>query len=79
MKPTCQGKPGAKQRLHLRRLLRRRSMTQQALADRTGIAYAVLCRLGRAGANPTLATLRRLARALKCSLDELAGKGGRRV
>lgn len=58
----------------LRALLARRGVSKQRLSDSTGIPYAVVCRLEKRTANPTWATIQRIARALKLSLGDLDGR-----
>jgi transcriptional regulator with XRE-family HTH domain len=62
--------------LRLRRLRQKRGLTWYALGKLSGVPKQVLSRLEQPNSNPTLATLRKLARVFGVSLDELAGNGG---
>ena len=46
----------------------RQGMTQQELADRTGIDRAEISKLENGNSNPTLRTMKKLANALNCNL-----------
>ena len=50
-----------------------RGLTQEALAQKTGLNRVTLARLERAQHPPNLETLDRIARALHVSLAELVG------
>ena len=46
-------------------------LTQQELADRLGVIQQQVAKWEAAGANPQTKTLKRIAEALECSIDEL--------
>jgi transcriptional regulator with XRE-family HTH domain len=60
----------------LRRLRQKQGLTWYALGKLSGVPKQVLSRLEQPNSNPTLATLRKLARVFGVSLNELAGDGG---
>ena len=49
----------------------RNGLTQQELADRLGVIQQQVAKWEAAGANPQAKTLKRIAEALGCSIDEL--------
>ena len=51
-------------------VLRRLGVNKTQLAEDTGIAYSMICRLERADANPNWTTVVRIARALGISTAE---------
>lgn len=53
-------------------VLKRFGVSKRQLSKRTGIPYAMLCRLARARANPTWQTIFRLAAAIGCSVEDFA-------
>lgn len=55
----------------VRRLRRERQMTLQNLADATGLSAAILSQLENDQGNPTLSTLRKIAKALNTSIFAL--------
>ncbi len=56
----------------IRRLREQRGLTQEVLAKRAKVARGYIARLERGhSANPSLAVLRRLAKALKVKVGEL--------
>ncbi|MBI2461074.1 MAG: helix-turn-helix transcriptional regulator [Candidatus Rokubacteria bacterium] len=57
----------------LKVLRRRRGMTQAALAHRAGLSLGYLARLELGRHDPSLTTLRKLARALKMTVADLTG------
>ena len=59
---------------NLRRLRERRKLTQQDLADRSGVPRPTLAHLESGEANPTLSVLVRVAEALGTSIEELIGR-----
>jgi transcriptional regulator with XRE-family HTH domain len=68
--------------LKLKNLRQKRSMSQQALADRAGVSRTYIARLETAKHDPTLTVLEKLARALKVKTAELLGDeriGSRRI
>jgi transcriptional regulator with XRE-family HTH domain len=61
----------------LRALRQARGLSQEALSHVSGVSATVISRIERGAiAEPSLRTLRALARALGATLDELAGEGG---
>jgi transcriptional regulator with XRE-family HTH domain len=57
---------------NVKRLRLQRGLSQRALAQRIKVSQAFIGQLEtEADSNPTLATLRRLAKALKCKISEL--------
>jgi len=48
-------------------------MTQEELAERTGLKQSMISHLENGTRKPSLQTLKRLATVLGCTLDELAG------
>lgn len=57
--------------MRLKKLRADREMTQEALAKKAGIARTYLARLELGQQDPTLGTLRKLAKALKVKVGEL--------
>jgi len=57
--------------MRLKTLRANREMTQEALAAKAGIARTYLARLELGQQDPTLGTLRKLAKALKVKVGEL--------
>jgi transcriptional regulator with XRE-family HTH domain len=55
----------------LRRLREQKGLTWYRLAKISGVAKQALARLEQPNSNPTLATLRKLARALAVTVEEL--------
>jgi transcriptional regulator with XRE-family HTH domain len=51
----------------------RRDLTQEQLAERSGLSYKFIGEIERGGANPTVTTLGRLADALGVSVASLLG------
>ena len=58
----------------LKALRRRRGMTQSDLARRAGLSLGYLARLELGRHDPSLTTVRKLARALKVTVADLAGQ-----
>jgi transcriptional regulator with XRE-family HTH domain len=57
---------------HLTELRKSRGLTQEELASISGLSRQSVCDLENdREANPTTSTLRRLARALRCSVGEI--------
>ena len=56
---------------NLRHLRRRSGRTQADVAKRAGASQAWICRIETGDANPTLASLRRIARALDVDVVDL--------
>jgi transcriptional regulator with XRE-family HTH domain len=59
---------------NLRRLRERQKLTQQDLAERSGVPRPTLAHLESGGANPTLSVLLRVTEALFTSIEELIGR-----
>src|SRR3954469_18875898 len=59
---------------NLRRLRERRKLTQQDLAERSGVPRPTLAHLESGEANPTLSVLVRVAEGLGTSIEELVGR-----
>src|SRR3954471_9271288 len=59
---------------NLRRLRERRKLTQQDLAERSGVPRPTLAHLESGEANPTLSVMVRVAEALGTSIEELIGR-----
>jgi len=49
----------------------KRDMTQEALAEKAGLSRVYIARLETGKQDPTLTTLKRLAKALKVTVGEL--------
>ncbi|MBS0254887.1 MAG: helix-turn-helix domain-containing protein [Proteobacteria bacterium] len=58
---------------HVQQLRKRRGMTLDGLAALSGVSRSMLSQIERGQANPTLATVWGLARALKIDVSELIG------
>jgi transcriptional regulator with XRE-family HTH domain len=68
------GKAGDTMGARLKELRHRAGLTQQALAFKSGLSMSLITALEyNVRDNPTLSTLLALARAMDCTLDELAG------
>lgn len=65
-------------RLHLREVRERKLVTQEELAERTGMTRANISRLENGLQRPRISTIRKLAEALGVHPDELVdwGAGG---
>ena len=61
--------------MNLKEIRLKRGMTQQELADAVGITQSQIARYESGETQPSLETLRKLAAALDCTLDELIGRG----
>ena len=55
----------------LRRLRESKGLSQRALADRANMSYTFLSNVEAGKADPSLSTLRRLAKALKVKMVDL--------
>jgi len=62
----------------VRELRRRRGLTLEALAERSGVSRAMISKLERGEKNPTLVVAARLAEGLGVTLSRLAGMEERR-
>lgn len=49
----------------------RRGLTQQALAEKSGVSRRTVCRLEQSGKYPSLAVGMRLCRTLRCDFEEV--------
>lgn len=58
----------------IRQARRRRGLTQEKLAEQTGVSRAAIARFEAGEIEPSLKTLLSLADALKMSTDELLGR-----
>lgn len=58
---------------NLRRVRESRGMTQAKLAEVTDVKPSAISRYEGGGAIPSIITAKSMARALKCSIDDLAG------
>jgi transcriptional regulator with XRE-family HTH domain len=59
---------------NVKRFRMRCGLSQRALAERTKVSQAFIAQLETdAGSNPTLDTLRRLAKALRTTVEKLVG------
>jgi len=59
----------------VRRLRRARSLTLEALADRSGVSKSMLSQIERNRTNPTVATIWRLCDSLGVGIDAFFGQG----
>jgi transcriptional regulator with XRE-family HTH domain len=55
----------------LKQLRELRGLTQQGLAKKSGVSHGYLARLEIAMHDPSLSTLAKLAKALRCKVSEL--------
>ena len=62
-------------RVRLRHWRQRRLLTQEELAEKAGVGVATIARI-EAGQGARISTLRKLARALDVTADELLGEDG---
>lgn len=58
--------------------LKAANTSKRRLSKATGIPYAMVIRLSKAGANPTWSTVCKIARALNCSLDQFTPRRRRK-
>jgi transcriptional regulator with XRE-family HTH domain len=59
--------------MRLKRLREERGLTQDRLAKRSGVSHGYLARLEIGMHDPSLSTLKKLAKALKVTVAELVG------
>ena len=59
--------------MRLKEIRREKGMNQTQLAELAGLTQAFVCEIETGKKTPSFATLVRIAKALNCSLDELAG------
>ncbi len=57
--------------MQLRAIRKRKGYSQRALADKAKMSYTFLCNVENGKADPSLSTLRRLAKALKVKVVDL--------
>ncbi len=57
--------------IYLKRIRKKKGMSQEVLAQRAGISRSFLCEIERGRKSPSLATLERLAAALDIRQGEL--------
>ena len=57
--------------MRLREIRKRKGYSQRALADKAKMSYTYLCNVENSKADPSLSTLRRLAKALKVKVVNL--------
>lgn len=55
----------------LKAVRQRKGLTQKTLADRAGMSYTYLCNVENGKADPSLSTLKRLAKALGITVSKL--------
>jgi transcriptional regulator with XRE-family HTH domain len=65
--------------MRIKRLRVAQGLSQQALAHKAGITREYVNKLEGGRYDPTLSVVRRLAKALKCSISELIGEEVRRM
>jgi transcriptional regulator with XRE-family HTH domain len=59
----------------IKELRRRHKISQEELAKQAGITYSTLIKIeSGVNENPTIKTMKKIADALRVSLDELAGR-----
>jgi transcriptional regulator with XRE-family HTH domain len=59
----------------IKELRKKHKISQEELAKQAGITYSTLIKIeSGANENPTIKTIKKIADALKVSLDELVGK-----
>jgi transcriptional regulator with XRE-family HTH domain len=63
----------AKPTINLRQLREQRGFTQQQLANKSGLASSQISNIECGQREPSLKSLRKLRRALRCTWDELLG------
>lgn len=64
--------------LHIMSMRERRGITQTQLAEATGLSQSGLSRIERGRRELTLSNMRRIAKALNCTVGELLGETGPR-
>jgi len=64
--------------MQLRRLRERNGLTQQALADKAKMSQSFFNRIETGKADPSLSTLRRLAKALGVTVSQLVAEPRRK-
>ncbi len=62
---------GKRLAMHLKRFRKRRGLTQETLARKAGISHGYVARLEIGMHEPTLSTLRKLAKVLRVKLGQL--------
>ena len=66
--------PQKREEMNLKEIRLARGMTQEQLADKVGIERTSITNYELGTREPSLDTLRKLAEALDCTLDELIGR-----
>jgi DNA-binding XRE family transcriptional regulator len=61
----------------LKELREKALMTQPDLADKTGLTVATICRIEKGHRRPHFVTQRKIARALKVTVEELEFNGNK--
>lgn len=71
--------PGALDRLaeHIRNRRKLFNMSQEMLAEKTGLSLSLIRRIERKAANPTLSSLEKIASVLETDLIDLFNKNGK--
>ena len=65
---------------NIKKLRKKHKLSQEELAKKAGITYSTLIKIeSGANDNPTIKTLKKIADALKVSLDKLVGRGNYNV
>ena len=64
-------------RLRLTAIRKRRGLSLRALKNASGVAVSVLAKMEGGKGDPQLSTLKKLAKALRCSVAELIGEDKR--
>ena len=59
---------------NLKKIRLERGMTQGEIADAIGMSVTAVCYYETGAREPNLETLRKLAKVLECTIDELIGK-----
>jgi transcriptional regulator with XRE-family HTH domain len=60
--------------MKLREIREAQGLSQIEVSQATGLSQSSICRIERGEYNPSLSTLKEIARALNCSLGELLGE-----
>jgi DNA-binding XRE family transcriptional regulator len=61
---------------NLKKIRESKLLTQADLADKTGLTAAGICEIETGKRKPHFITMRRIARVLKCTVEELNFNGG---
>jgi transcriptional regulator with XRE-family HTH domain len=65
-------------RLRLTAIRKERGLSLRALKNRSGVALSALAKMEGGGGDPQLSTLKKLAKALRCTVGELIGEAKRK-